>query len=104
MKNFLKDYVHGLNDIVFWYKLLKRKIWGETYYLSFGTFLEDCMVLTLLYFDKNLFKKTISVEMFGVSSKIFKIDKIGSTVYSFDRKISKRLYALNCIMSWSKFS
>ena len=77
---------------------------GETYYLSFGTFLEDCMDLTLLYFDKNLFIKTISVEMFGVSLKIFKIDKIGSTVYSFDRKISKRLYALNCIMFWSKFS
>ena len=50
---------------------------GETYYLSFGTFLEDCMDITLLYFDKNLFKKTISVEIFGVSLKIFKIDKIG---------------------------
>ena len=78
-EEFLKR-LRGLNDIVYCYKLLKRKIWGERYYLFFRTFLEDYMDLSLLYFEKDFFKKTISIEMFGLFLKIFKNDKIGSTV------------------------
>ena len=54
-QNFLKR-LYGLNDIGFWLRLLKRKIWVSPYCLLFKTFLEAYMGGPVLSFDQNFVK------------------------------------------------
>ena len=73
--------------------------------LSFGqNFLKRQCGLNHIVFWSKFSKKTIWVEPYCLSAKIFSEDNMGWTMLSFGQNFLKRQYGLNHIVIWSKLS
>ena len=86
---------YELNHIIFWSKVSINKTWVELYCLKLKIFLTGNMGWILLSFGQNFLKHYMRWK---------KLDNKCWRVLLFGRNFLTRLYGLNCLMFWSKFS